>query len=144
MRKMALVMAIMAVVLLSATVLWAQSPLGKWKPVNEKTGKSSTIVSIYEQNGLIYGKIIEMLNPAEKNNICDKCEGEDKGKPILGLVIIKNLKADDDEYSGGTILDPGSGKVYKSKLKVIEGGKKMKVSGCILFICRAQTWLKMD
>jgi uncharacterized protein (DUF2147 family) len=143
MRKMALVMAIMAVVLLSASVLWAQSPVGKWKTINEKTNKAETVVTIYEQNGMIYGKFIEQLDPAA-GKVCDKCEGAEKGKPIVGMVFIKDLKADGDQYTGGTILDPSSGKVYKGKLKVIEGGKKLKVSGCIAFICKGQEWVKVD
>ena len=143
MKKMTLVTAIMAAVLLSATVLWAQSPVGKWKTISDKTGKAETIVSVYEQNGLIYGKFLEQLDPAAKK-LCDKCEGEEKGKPIVGMVFIKGLKADGDEYTGGTILDPGTGKVYKGKLKVFDGGKKMKASGCIAFICNGQEWLKVD
>jgi uncharacterized protein (DUF2147 family) len=144
MKKTLLVMAVMAAVLFSTTVLWAQSPVGKWKTISDKTGKATTIVSIYEQNGLIYGKIIEMLNPAEKKNVCDKCEGAEKGKLIEGMVIIKGLKKDGDQYTGGTILDPSNGKVYKGKIKIIDGGKKLKVSGCIAFICVGQEWVKAD
>jgi uncharacterized protein (DUF2147 family) len=143
MKKVLLVMAVMAAFLLSSTVLWAQSPVGKWKTINEKTNKAETVVSIYDQNGMIYGKFLEQLDPAAKKN-CEKCEGEDAGKPIVGMVFIKGLKKDGDEYSGGTIMDPGSGKVYKGKLKVLPGGKKMKVSGCIAFICKGQEWVKVD
>jgi uncharacterized protein (DUF2147 family) len=144
MKKMLLVMTMMVAFLLSATVLWAQSPVGNWKTISDKTGKPASIVSIYEQNGLLYGNVIELLNPAEKKNVCEKCEGAEKGKLIEGMVIIKGLKADGDQYSGGTILDPSNGKVYKGKLKVIEGGKKLKVSGCIAFICVGKEWVKAE
>ena len=143
MKKVHVVIAL-TVFLFSATQLWAASPVGKWKTINENTGKAETIVEIYEQNGQIYGRFLEMINPAEKNKVCTKCEGADNGKPIVGMVFIKGLRLDGDEYSGGTILDPGSGKVYKGKLKIIEGGKKLKASGCILFLCKGQVWLKVD
>lgn len=143
-KKTVLVTTIIATILLSAAALWAQSPVGKWKTVSDKTGKAESIAQIYEQNGLIYGKLVELLKPEDKGKVCSKCKDEDKGKPYLGLVFIKGLKADGDEYAGGTILAPGTGKVYKAKLKVMDGGKKMKVSGCIGFICSGQTWLKAD
>ncbi len=144
MKKILLVTAIMTAVLLSTTVLWAQSPVGKWKTISDKTGKAETIVTIYEQNGMIYGKFIEMIDPAKKNDVCDKCKGEEKGKPIVGMIFIKDLKLDGNQYTGGTILDPASGKVYKGKIKIIDGGKKLKVSGCIAFICVGQEWVKAD
>ncbi|WP_152985303.1 DUF2147 domain-containing protein, partial [Stenotrophomonas beteli] len=42
----------------------------------------------------------------------------------------------------GQILDPATGKVYKSKLELQTGGNKLDVSGCIAFICRTQTWIR--
>ena len=144
MKKAVLAAAMMATILLSATALWAQSPVGKWKTVSDKTGKAESVAQIYEQNGLIYGKLVELLKPEDKGKVCSKCTGEDKDKPLLGLVFIKGLKADGDEYAGGTILAPGTGKIYKGKLKVTDGGKTLKVSGCISFVCSGQTWLKAD
>ena len=62
---------------------------------------------------------------------------------IKGMTILWNLKPDGaNEWSGGTILDPNNGKTYKSKLELQPGGKKLDVSGCIAFICRAQTWVR--
>jgi uncharacterized protein (DUF2147 family) len=52
---------------------------------------------------------------------------------MVGLVIMKGLKPDGDEYSGGTILDPKEGKVYKCKIEVLENGNKQKVRGFIGF-----------
>ena len=59
------------------------------------------------------------------------------------MTILWNLKADGaNAWSGGTILDPGNGKTYKSKMKLQTGGAKLDVSGCVAFICRAQTWVR--
>ncbi|HAV70454.1 MAG TPA: DUF2147 domain-containing protein, partial [Stenotrophomonas sp.] len=35
-----------------------------------------------------------------------------------------------------------NGKTYKSKMKLQTGGAKLDVSGCVAFICRAQTWVR--
>ncbi|PTT36411.1 DUF2147 domain-containing protein, partial [Stenotrophomonas sp. HMWF022] len=51
-------------------------------------------------------------------------------------------KGSTSKWSGGTILDPGNGKTYKSKLELQSGGTKLDVAGCIAFICRTQTWLR--
>jgi uncharacterized protein (DUF2147 family) len=146
MKKLALVVAILAV-FVTASVLWAEtpvSPVGKWKTISAETGKPEYIVTVYDEGGKIFGKVTEILNPADKNKVCDKCPGADKGKPVMGFQVIRNLKADGDQYTGGTICDTPNGKWYKAKLKVVDGGKKLKVSGCIAFICRSQTWLKAD
>ncbi|MES2485126.1 MAG: DUF2147 domain-containing protein, partial [Bacteroidota bacterium] len=86
---------------------------GKWKTIDDETGQAKSIVEIYEQDGKVYGKIVDILNPAKKNAKCDRCKGADKGKPLLGLVIIKNLVKDGDEWTDGDILDPTKGKEYK-------------------------------
>ena len=56
-----------------AGVFSAQAQVtGKWKTIDDETGQAKSIVEIYESNGKIYGKIVEILNPAKKNSKCDK------------------------------------------------------------------------
>ncbi len=77
------------------------------------------------------------------NPDCDDCSGANKGKPVKGMTILWNLKPDGDhKWSGGTVLDPANGKTYKSKVELHQGGKKLDMSGCVAFICRAQTWIR--
>lgn len=123
--------------------LQAQSVIGKWKTIDDKTGKVRSVVEIYEANGKIFGKIIEIEDPAKRNKTCLKCEGADKNKPILGLVVIKGLTKDDDEYNGGKILDPESGDLYKCFIK-LQGKDKLEVRGYmgLSFIGRSQTWIR--
>lgn len=122
----------------------AQDVIGKWKTIDDETGEAKSIVEIYKQDGKIYGKVVEILNPSKKNATCDNCPDEAKGKPILGLVILKDLKKDGDEYSGGTILDPTSGKVYKS-LIALDSPDKLKVRGYVGFslLGRSQYWQRV-
>lgn len=132
-------------IFLFTSYLWANSPIGQWRTIDDNDGKEKSVVEIYEQNGKLYGKIISLREPNDENGnpkTCTKCEGADKNKPIVGLVIIKDMVKDGDEYSGGTIMDPNNGKVYKCKLKV--EGDKLKVRGFIGFsaLGRTQTWLR--
>jgi len=121
------------------------SAAGRWKTIDDKTGKVKSIVEIsHAANGTLSGKVVEILQSDRgPNPVCDKCDGERKNKPVKGMTILWNLKADDaSNWSGGTILDPANGKTYKSKLALQPGGQKLDVSGCVMFICRAQTWVR--
>ena len=118
--------------------------VGKWKTIDSETGKPKSIVEITQApNGALSGHIVELLNPSKPNPVCDKCSDDRKNKPITGMEIIRGMKASGSgKYAGGTILKPDEGKVYKSKMELVEGGKKLEVSGCIAFICKSQTWLR--
>ena len=130
---------------LSFSALAADAAVGRWKTIDDETGKPKSIVEIYKTtNGSLAGKVVEILHSDHgPNPACDKCSGANKGKPIKGMVILWNLKQDDaHHWSGGTVLDPNKGKTYKSKIALQPDGKKLDMSGCIAFICRAQTWVR--
>jgi len=123
------------------------SPVGKWKTIDDETGKVKSIVMISDVGGELQGKVEKVFSPpAESENpICDKCEGERKDKPVIGMTILWGLKKTGDrEYEGGQVLDPAKGKIYKSKLTVSEDGKKLRMRGFIGFalIGRTQTWVR--
>lgn len=123
----------------------AADATGRWKTIDDKTGKVKSIVEITKAtNGSLSGKVVEILySERGPNPVCDKCSGSNKNKPVKGMTILWNLKADGaNEWAGGTILDPANGKTYKSKAELQAGGNKLDVSGCIAFICRAQTWVR--
>jgi uncharacterized protein (DUF2147 family) len=106
----------------------------------------SALVVIWEQDGKLYGKIEKLVDPDPKDPDprCDRCEGELNSKPLLGLRILWNLRRDGDEWSGGKILDPDNGKVYKCSIALEDDGKKLKVRGFIGFslLGRTQHWLR--
>lgn len=117
------------------------SVIGKWKTIDDETGKAISVVEIYEKNGKIYGKVVDILNPKDKGKTCVNCSGEDKNKPLLGLVVIKGLTKEGDEYTNGKILDPKHGKLYKCYISC-EGPDKLKVRGYIgvSLLGRTQYW----
>ena len=131
--------------LATGSVFAADSAVGRWKTIDDDTGKPKSIVEITQAaNGSVSGRIIELINPSKPNPTCDKCSDDRKNKPITGMEIIRNMRADGtNKWSGGSILKPDEGKVYKSKMELIEGGSKLQVSGCIAFICKSQVWERM-
>jgi len=66
---------------------------------------------------------------------------------VLGMTIIRNTKQNADDktvWDGGDILDPNNGKVYKLRLKPIDGGKKLEVRGYIAMFYRNQQWIRVE
>ena len=122
----------------------AQSVFGKWKTIDDKTGKAKSVVEIFESNGKVFGKVVEIVDPVKRDRKCEKCEGTDKNKPILGLVILKGLAKDGTEYNGGKIVDPETGNLYKCFIK-LQGKDKLEVRGYmgISLIGRSQTWIRL-
>lgn len=108
----------------------SQSIFGKWNSFDEDTNKIESVIEIYKKDGKAYAKIIEITDPERKNATCIKCKGKRKDQPILGMDILTGLKKDDDEWSGGKILDPKNGKEYKCYIK-LKDKNTLKLRGYI-------------
>ena len=122
------------------------TPAGLWKTVDDKTQRPRGTVRIYEQEGALYGRIETSFDPSQTNEICDKCPGDRKNKPVIGLVILSGLKKRGNEYSGGEILDPDTGWVYRCRLTLEDNGAKLIVRGYIglPLAGRSQTWYRAE
>jgi uncharacterized protein (DUF2147 family) len=55
------------------------------------------------KGGKVYGKVVDIF--LLKKDVCQTVL-EDKNKSNLGLVLIKGLSKDGQEYNGGKITDP--------------------------------------
>jgi uncharacterized protein (DUF2147 family) len=129
------------------------TPVGTWKTIDDATHKPKSIVEITEHNGEYQAKIVELLNRTPEDvardgehPLCTKCDGERKDQPIVGMTFMWGVSKDGDEWSGGKILDPKNGKIYKVKLKLVDGGQKLDVHGYIGFalLGRSQIWERQD
>jgi len=126
------------------TTLCSQNLVGKWKTIDDETGQAKSIIEIYEQKGLYFGKIISLLQKEDQGKVCEKCNGTDKNKPIEGLIVLKNLKKEGKSFGGGQILDPKNGKTYKCEISFINE-QEIKVRGHIgiSLIGRNQVWRRV-
>ena len=142
MRKIILAVAL-ASIAFSASAQNASSPIGKWKTLDDESGKPMTITEVYEaKNGTLAAKITENLGlPAT----CDECSGANKGKPFVGIVTLWNLKANKDgTWGGGNGYKPSDDRKFNAKsMKLTDGGNKLEVKGCVAFICKTATWVRV-
>jgi uncharacterized protein (DUF2147 family) len=126
----------------------AQStPVGLWKTIDDETRQEKSYVRIAESGGVLSGRIEKLLDPSKQASTCDKCTDERKGMPVLGMTIVRDVRkssADADVWEGGDILDPNNGKVYKVRLKPLDGGKALEVRGYIGPFFRNQRWLRVE
>ncbi len=137
------VLVALAALLWVGTAYAVDSPVGKWETVDDKTGKVVSEVQLYEQGGKLFARITGLTEPNNeqgKPKTCTKCPGADKDKPIVGLVIVRDLSLNGERYKGGTIMDPEDGKVYKAELWTEDG--KLKVRGYLSVFYKTQTWVK--
>ncbi len=118
----------------------AQSIVGEWETFDDKTGDKLSVVEIYKTNNKYFGKITKLYKDSSES-VCEQCEGKNKDKPIIGLVVLNNLEKDDDEYNNGTILDPNNGEIYKCYIELITENK-LKLRGYIglSIVGRTQYW----
>ena len=131
---------------LALPALAQMSPVGTWHTMDEKTGEIKSQIVISEAGGVVSGKIDKVLRKdAKPDAVCDECSDDRKGKPIVGLEIIRGAKkaAGKDVWEDGKILDPEIGKNYTLRLTPFEGGNKLEVRGSIGPFGRTQTWVRV-
>jgi uncharacterized protein (DUF2147 family) len=132
--------------LFPVTALYSQNTLsGKWKTIDDDTGKPKSIVEIYKKaDGKYYGKVIKLFREPNEDQdpICDECTDDRKNKKVLGMEIIRGLAKLQSEYKNGTICDPKNGKIYDCKMWI--EGDKLQVRGYVLFFFRTQTWERIQ
>ena len=132
-----------------AAPLRSQEPsaVGIWEQVDEKTGRAESWFKITERNGVYEGTIVKIFpRPADDENfVCDKCEGAEKGAPVLGLKLIKGMRRNGMGYENGTIMDPRDGSVYRALMKLSPDGQHLEVRGYlgISLFGRSQTWNRL-
>lgn len=135
---------------LAAALLWScaafgaeeMSPVGLWQTFGEASGKPKSVVEISLSDGALQGKIIELYEPEVANPVCEKCTGDKKNQPIIGLAFLWGLRPDGAHWRGGHILDPENGKVYSASVELKKQGQQLEVRGFVgfSFIGRSQVW----
>jgi uncharacterized protein (DUF2147 family) len=128
----------------AATAAAQATPVGLWKTIDDETKQEKSLVRITESGGALTGRIEKLLDPAKQDAKCEKCTDERKDKPVTGMTILRNAKANGDAWEGGEILDPNNGKIYRVRLKPEEGGKQLEVRGYIGPFYRNQHWIRVE
>ncbi len=105
--------------------------LGNWTTISDKTGEPAGIVDIYKDaDGLYYGKLIGTY-------------GADKSK--VGTMIIRGMKFEDGQLTGGKIYDPEADKLYYCTIKFNAQKNQLDLRGSLDkrgLLGRTQTWIR--
>ena len=133
---------VLAFVAALSTTALARDPFGYWLTIDDDGKTPKGVVQIFKRGDKAYGKIVKLINPPEPNPRCTECSGSRKDQPVLGMVILRNLEEDGDEWSGGRILDPQNGKEYSCYIEVQSKGNTLKVRGYLglALLGRTQYW----
>jgi uncharacterized protein (DUF2147 family) len=128
------------------------SPVGRWKTVDDATGKVKSIVAIREENGKLYGTIETLFDPPVAHPICYLCSGALKDRPLVGLQVLSGFVHNgahqsgsdhpNGEWTGGQVLDPETGKIYRASLSVDAAGKTLRLHGYLVVpvLGRTEHW----
>jgi uncharacterized protein (DUF2147 family) len=143
-KRFTAVLALIALALIARAANPAPGIQGLWKTVDDKTHQPRGIVHMYQQDGQYFGKIVSSFDPKEAHEVCTPCSGAMHNKPIIGLVIVRDMRPNGNEFSGGTIIDPETGEAYRCKMTLEDGGRKLSVRGYVgmALFGRTQVWTR--
>lgn len=121
------------------------APVGEWATVDDKTGKETGRVRIDARRGVLSGRVVAITDPRDRDALCEDCPGEWKGRPVLGLPILQRVTRAPGtlDWAGGTILDPDNGKIYRVRLRLLDGGRNLRVRGYLGPFYRTQVWRRV-
>jgi uncharacterized protein (DUF2147 family) len=139
----------LSMILLAGTAWASASPEGLWRTIDDATKEERSLVRISQADGVLVGVVEKILNPERAERVCDKCTDERKDQKIQGMTILRGVKhnaSNKDIWDGGDILDAENGKIYKVRLKPIDGGQRLEVRGYIgaPLLGRTQTWIRVE
>ena len=123
----------------------ADDIIGVWLTNSKEPAK----IQIYKSGEKFYGKIIWLKNLTENGKQRVDANNPDETKrsnAVIGLVILTGFKFDgDDEWKGGNIYDPESGKTYSSYI-YLKDKNTLRVRGYagISLFGRTETWTRTN
>ena len=132
----------------TASAMAQVSPVGLWRSFDDKTGEAKAEVRIRDAGGGVLTGVLEkrLAKNAKPEDVCEECSDDRKGKPLVGLELIRGAKKTEgkDVWEDGKILDPENGRNYTLRMTPIEGGKKLEVRGSFGPFGRTQTWVRVQ
>lgn len=105
------------------------------------TQDRSAIVRIGACGETICGRIVRVLKPGAPPNDARNPDPALRARPLAGLAVLSGFAVAGAGASGGRAYDPATGRSYRAYLTPNADGA-LRVTGCIAFLCRSQTWTR--
>jgi uncharacterized protein (DUF2147 family) len=110
---------------------------GDWR-----TEDGSGIVRIGACGDAICGRLMRVLNPDAPPNDAHNPDRALRSRSLVGIAVLSGFARNGSGDVQGTAYDPKSGRSYRSYLSLNADGT-LRVTGCVTFICRSQTWRRV-
>lgn len=102
---------------------------GQWRTYDDN-GNARSILKIYQTGNSFQGKIVKIIPLAGRDaEVCNQCQGQLHGKPLVGMVVIWGLKQQGNEWTDGSVLDVDSGKIYECSVTLGNNAKTLHFYG---------------
>lgn len=117
--------------------------VGNWTYTD---GAKTNYIRTYEEGGQLKAVIEKATKNGQEDPTatCAKCSGDNKDKPLKGLLILWDTKKDGDAWKEGKLLDPEGGRLVSGHVEATEGGKKLVVKGSVSIISKTQVWTRVQ
>ena len=102
-------------------------------------------VQIYECGAALCGKVLTSERIKANPNVTDEKNHDEslRSRPLKGLVIMNGFTGGPPDWKEGSIYNPEDGGTYKGTIHMSDPGT-LKLKGCWAFICKTQTWKKLQ
>ncbi|OJJ23481.1 hypothetical protein BKI52_03715 [marine bacterium AO1-C] len=129
----------------------AQDVMGVWQMNSPDNGQPLYAVKLYKnKSGTIFGRVIKALDPAHKDDVCEKCPEKFNGfgvknQKIVGMLIMRDLKKEGQRYTGGRLYSPKRGMKIRCYIQLVESNK-LKIRGFMgsRYLGRTMYWTRIE
>ena len=115
-----------------------QTIFGMWR-----TDDGAAIIKIDRCGSTLCGKIERVLDPKAPANDINNPDPGKRSHPLVGTMILSDFAGSGTVWKNGSAYDPKAGRSYRSSL-ALQGDGKLKVTGCVLFVCRSRYWIRAE
>ena len=126
--------------------LQSQSVEGKWITYDIfDSSVEEAVVEIRVDEGILRIRIDSIIPEEHRKDTCQRCTGELKDRPILGMEILSGARLEDGVWKGAKILNAKNGHWYGCHIWPTSGNQ-LKVRGFIGYPLFGKNlyWTRLD
>lgn len=121
----------------------ADTPTGVWRMSNGKV-----TVRVARCGARLCGTVVALKKPVDDKGRPRRDKENPnpalRQRPVIGLTILSNMRADGEGSWSGTIYNPDDGNTYSSYMQLLGPGT-MKVDGCVAgVLCKSMKFIRVD